>query len=53
MPYLSIFGLEFLKAIVIFQMNTFKFDKMQNSRQKKWQNLRLTMPYLGIFGLEF
>ena len=54
MPYLVIFGPELLKAIVVFQMSTFKFVTMQNFRKKpKWPNVRPAMPYLGIFGLEF
>ena len=34
MTYLGTFGLEFLKAIVVFQMSIFKFVKMQDFWEK-------------------
>ena len=33
-----------LKAVVVFEIKTLKFEKLQNLGQK--------MPYLGIFGLD-
>ena len=54
MSYLGIFGLEFDKNIVIFEISTAEFAKLQNFRGKqKWLNLGSKMPYLGIFGMEF
>ena len=54
MPYLGIFGLEFLKAVVIFEISTLKFVKFQNfPKKQKCLNLGPRMPYLGIFGVEF
>ena len=53
-PYLGIFGLEFLKAVVIFEISTLKFVKFQNfPKKQKCLNLGPRMPYLGIFGVEF
>ena len=34
MTYLGTFGLEFLKAIVVFQMGMFKFVEMQDFQEK-------------------
>ena len=34
MTYLGTFGLEFLKAIVVFQMSIFKFVEMQDFWEK-------------------
>ena len=34
MTYLGSFGLEFLKAIVVFQMSIFKFVEMQDFWEK-------------------
>ena len=54
MPYLDIFGLESYKTIVIFEINTFEFVKLQNfAKKQKHRNLEPKMPYLGIFGLDF
>ena len=54
MPDLHIFGLEIQKTIVIFEINTLKFVKLQNFMKKlKCLNLGPKMPDLGIFGLEF
>ena len=52
---MAIFGLEFEKTVVIFEINTLEFVKKQNFvKNKKWKCLNLgpKMPYLGIFGLE-
>ena len=35
MPYLSIFGVEFQKAVVIYKINTLKFAKFQNFAEKE------------------
>ena len=54
MPDLGIYGPEFCKAIVLFEINTIKFVKLQNfAKKQKWLNLVSEMPYLVIFGLEF
>ena len=54
MRYLVIFRQEFLKTIVIFEIRTLKFVKLQNfSKKEKHLNLGAKMGYLGIFGLEF
>ena len=53
MPYLGIFDLEFEKNIVIFEISTLEFIKLQNCAEKKCLNLGSKMPYLGFFGLEF
>ena len=53
--YLAIFGLEFEKTVVIFEISTPEFVKKQNFvKNEKWKCLNLgpKMPYLGIFGLE-
>ena len=52
--YLGIFGLEFGKAIVEFEINIVIFVKFQNLEKKRKQlNLGQKMPYLGIFELKF
>ena len=48
MHYLVIFGLQFLRTIVIFEISTLKFAYLQNSG-----NLEPQISYLRIFGLEF
>ena len=54
MPYLGILGLEFQKIIVIFEMSTLQFVKLQNFvKKRKCLNLGPKMPYLGILGIEF
>ena len=54
MLYLGIFGIEFQKAIVIFEISTLEFVLWQNfANKQKYLNLGPKMPYLGIFGLEF
>ena len=53
MPYMGTFGLEFQKPIVIFEISTLKFVKLQNFTKKKCLNLGPEMPDLGILGLEF
>ena len=50
MSYLGIFGLEFWKTIVIFEISTFEFFKLQNfAKKQKCINLGPKMPFLGIF----
>ena len=54
MLYLSTFGLEFEKAIFIFEINALQFVSSQNFvKKQKCLNLRQKMLYLGIFELEF
>ena len=54
MPCFGIFRPKFEETVVIFEISTFKFVKMQSFTLKgKKLNLRLKMSYLGIFGLEF
>ena len=54
MSYLDIFGQEFEKTIVVFEISTFKFAYLQNfPKKQKCLNLGPKMPDLGIFGLEF
>ena len=54
MPDLGILGLEFEKNIVIFEISTLKFVKLQNfAKKQKRLNLRPKMPYLGIFSQEY
>ena len=54
MPYLSTFGQEFLKTIVIFEISTLEFVKLQNFEKKqKCLNLGPKMTYLSIFVVEF
>ena len=54
MPYLGIFGVEFSKTIVIFEISTLKFVLLQNfTKKQKCLNLGPKMPYLGILGVEF
>ena len=45
MPYWGIFGLEFPKAIVRFELSTFEFVELENF-MKKWKR-----PYLGTKSL--
>ena len=54
MSYLDVFGVEFLKAIVIFEVSTHKFVKLEKV-QKKQKCLMYgpKMPSLGIFGQYF
>ena len=50
MPYLSIFRVYFEKAIVVFEISTFKFVKMQSSmKNKRTSNLGVKMPYFEYF----
>ena len=54
MPCLSIFGLEFSKTIVIFEISTLELVYLQNFvKKQKCLDLGPKMPYLGIFGQEF
>ena len=54
MTYMGIFGLEFSKIIVIFEISSLKFFKLQSCTKKwKYLNLEPKMPYLGIFQPEF
>ena len=54
MPYLGIFGLEFSKPIVIFEIGTLKFVYLQNfAKKQKCQNLRTKMLDFRIFEQEF
>ena len=53
MLYLGIFGLEFEKAIVIFEINALKFVWLQSLVQKKFLNLGPKRPNLRISGVEF
>ena len=54
LPYLGIFGLEFEKHIVIFEISTFEFIYMQSFMlNKKKLNLGPKLPFVGIFALEF
>ena len=45
--------LENVEAIVIFQISTLQFIKIQIFMQKNPLNLELKTHYSGIFGLEF
>ena len=50
MHYMSIFGLQILKAIVVFQMSSFKFVKMQTFQNKnKNGNFETTNGLFGYF----
>ena len=54
MPYLGVFGLEFKKTIVIFDISTLKIVYLQNFTKKhKCLNSGPKMPDLCIFGLKF
>ena len=54
MPYLGIFGQEFKKTIVIFEISILKFVYLQNFlKNQKCLNLESKMPDFGIFGREF
>ena len=54
MPYLRIFGLKFLKTIVIFEISTLKFVKLQNfPKKQKCLNLGPKMPYWVFLGYNF
>ena len=49
--FLDIFGQEFLKNYVIFEISTLKFTYLQNLTEKqKCQNLGPKTPDLGILG---
>ena len=50
MSYLGTFASEFSKAIVLFEISTVEFVKLQNfGRKQKCLNLGPKMLYLGIF----
>ena len=50
----GIFGLEFYKTVVIFEISTLKFVYFQHFGKKtKMPKLEPKMPYLGILRLEF
>ena len=54
MLYLGVFGVEFSKAIAIFEINSLKFVKLQNlSKKGKFPKLEPKMSYLRIYGLEY
>ena len=54
MPYLAIFGLEFENNIVIFEISTLVFAKLQTFAEKqKYLNLGPKMPYLNIFDKKY
>ena len=54
MPYLGVFGLEFKKTVVIFDISTLKFVYLQNfTKKQKCLNSGPKMPDLCIFGLKF
>ena len=54
MLYLGIFGLEFERIIVIFEISALEFSLLQSLVQKKKSlNLGPKMPDLRYFGLEF
>ena len=53
MPYLCIFWPELWKSIVVFEIRTLKFVKLENFVKKNNLNLGPKMPYLGFFGLCF
>ena len=54
MPDLCIFGLEFKNNIVIFEISTLEFVKLQNfAKKQKCLNLGPKTPYLVFFRLEF
>ena len=53
-PKYGIFGLEFWKTIVTFEIITLKFVYLQNfTKKQKCLNLGPKVPDLGILGLEF
>ena len=51
--YLGIFRPEFVKSIVMFEINTFGFVKMQSFILNKKNNLGPKLSYLGTFVLGF
>ena len=51
LPSLGIFGLDFHKDFVIFEISSFEIVKMQSFMLKKKIDLRQKLPSLGIFGL--
>ena len=54
MPYLGIFGLDFIKTNVILKISTMKFVKLSSfAKKQNTLNLGLQMPDFGIFGLDF
>ena len=54
MPYLGIFGLEFKKTFVLFEICTVKFLNLQSfARKQKGVNSEPKMPSFGIFSQEF
>ena len=53
MAYFGIFGLEFEKSILMFDIRTFEFVKNQSFMIEKNFFLKLKLPNLGIFGLKF
>ena len=54
MAYLGIFGLSFQKTMVIFEISTIKFVKLQNlPKKKKISKFGTKMTYLSTFQLEF
>ena len=54
MPYLGIFGPSFQKTMVIFEISTVKFVKLQNlPKKKKISKFGTKMTYLSTFQLEF
>ena len=54
MPHLAIFGLDFQKTIVLFEINSLEFVKLQNfAKNQKCLNLGPKWPNFHIFGLDF
>ena len=54
MPYLGISGLEVKNNIVMFEISTLKYAKLQNFMKKqKCLNLGPKMSYLSTFEQEF
>ena len=52
--YLDIFGIEFWKTIVIFEVSILKYVKLKKfAKKQKCLNYGPKMPYFGIFGQYF
>ena len=52
MPHLGTFRPEFEEVIVIFEISTFEFGKMQSFMLQK-KKMERKMSYFSLFGLEF
>ena len=53
MPHLGIFGLEFEKTIIMFEISTLCVTAKFRKKKHKCLNLGPKRPYLGTFGQEF